>query len=172
MSTSEQDYMTPDFREHLKNISKHWAVFCDKIENWIKEDNLMPDFKFSKEYVKEEQVEYSKLHNAAKNAVIRKYISSTHIWVEGKSRWSKKYDNWYQNPYECKVCKIGASGHEEIGWAGEMAPITDIPTHDMHGQSMHRTCAEVQAARAEAKKKHKGGKCRQCSAFGCLLKDC
>ncbi len=161
------DEHSPEFEEHLKMLSRYWSKFYDQLEKWIEEDKLLPEFTFSKSYVKEEWIEHAKLHNAAKNAAIKKHISSTHTWVKGKDRW--RNDNWHCSPFECKVCRIGASGHEEVGWAGEMAEVTDIPSRDMHGVHMHRTCAEVQASRAEARRKHAGGKCGQCCTYGCFL---
>jgi hypothetical protein len=162
---------SPEFKEDLKKISHYWINFYNKLEKWIEQDNLMPETKFSEGYVKEEWVEHIGKHNVARNTVIKKYVSSTHTWVKGKDRYSKKNANWHCSPFECKVCRMGASGHDEVGWAGEMAEATDMPTRDMHGQPIHRTCLEVQAAREEARKKHAGGKCIQCSTYGCLLED-
>jgi hypothetical protein len=161
---------TPEFQAHLREISRNARDFYDKIEKWIKQDGLEHTVKLSPGYVSAEYIELARQHNLAKNIVVKKYISSTHNWIEGKARWSKKRDNWFQSPYECTVCRMGGSGHDEVGWAGEMEEVTDIPTRDMHGHLISRTCAEVLAAREEYRKKRKGTKCYQCGTYGCLFK--
>lgn len=157
------------------NTYRYWDVFYEKITALSKKDNLVPEYKtgeFDMEYHKE----FIRLYNIARNTTIKKYISATHTWIVGKSHYSKKKDNWWQAPLECEVCGIGASAHEEVGWAGEREKINfeagELPSRGMHGESIHRTCEEVQAARDEYRKHRKGSKCGQCRSYGCILKGC
>lgn len=158
-----------DYNDKLKLIYENAKAFYDKLDAWIKEEKLEPSVVFSKEYVKEEMFEWHKQDSLAKNYVVKKYISSTHTWVLGKNRWSKKNDNWLQSPYECKVCHMGGSSYDDIGVAGR-EKVTDIPTRDMHNHLISRTCQEVLDARTLYRKKRKGTKCYQCSTYGCSYK--
>lgn len=151
----------------MNNVYTYWRKFFEQVDEWMEEDGLKitVDINSFKEFTKQ--------LNLNRNAVIKKHISSTHTWVKGKDRWSKKMDNWHRSPVECKVCGIGASDWEEAGYVGEESFEIDLskgelPSRDMHGHYLHRTCEEVQAAKAKHRKSRKGGKCLQCGSYDCM----
>lgn len=172
-----EDYMTPEFQKKLADLSRYWAKYFDQLSKWVEEDRVAPLEPLDPNLTPQEQWRVvGARENLEKNKAIKKHISSTHTWIPGKMHWSKKTNNGYQSPLECKTCGMGASGYDELGWVGEEIhkvdlEAGDVPSRDMHGGYIHRTCQEVVAARAEARKKHKGGKCGQCRTYGCIHKD-
>lgn len=94
---------------------------------------------------------------------VKKHYSSTHTWVPGKSRWSKKRDNFWVFPLECSVCRMGAAKHDQIG--AKLVP-TEVPSRDMHLCYIDRTCEEVMNTWRLASKK-RGPRCIQCYTYGC-----
>ena len=164
----------PIFEEHLQNVHKYWGKFYNRLQQWMKEDGLEVVAKQTSTSDMKAHQDWMRQYSLNKNATIKKHISSTHTWVKGKERWSKKSNNWHMNPIECAICKMGASNFEEIGSAGDYNEIDldkgDIPSQDMHGSIIHRTCQEVQDARTEYRKHRKGTKCIQCGTYGCIRK--
>lgn len=150
--------MTQD--EKIKLIWAETQKFYDKLDGWL-----------DKEYLKElgrtlSFQDYRKEYDLLKNAAVKKHISSTHTWIKGKTHRYK--DNFYQSPLECKICGMGATDYEEVGF--ELVQVIDLPSRDMHNCAIHRTCEEVLAAKKQSRRLHKGGKCIQCWTYGCLLK--
>jgi len=150
---------------NMKTAFENAMLFYDKLDRWMKEDG----FKYSA--LPEEYSKRADERVIAQNAAIKKHISSTHTWAVGKERWSKKFDNWFQSPFECTVCKMGGSSCDNIDRVGNREEVIDIPTRDMHNNLIRRTCQEVLAARQEYRKKRKGSKCYQCGTYGCHLKN-
>lgn len=161
------------FQKHLSSSYECWRKFFKQIHQWMEEDGLEVDPVKSKDFDLEIHRKWMERYNLNKTATVKKHISSTHAWVKGKERWSKKYDNWFMNPIECKVCKMGASDYEEVGWAlVDYAQINlekgEVPSRDMHNHYIYRTCEEVQAARMAHRKSRKGRKCLQCGTYACI----
>lgn len=149
-------------QDYLKLISENSREFFSKLENWIAPDvaKLVND-NLSFE-------EFQKQYNLLKNSAIKKYISSTHTWIKGKSHYLKKYQNWYQSDLECAICKMHATQYEEI-WI-DIVKVTNLPSRDSHNHYISRTCQEVLIAREKYRKVRKGTKCYQCWTYGCLFK--
>jgi hypothetical protein len=165
----------PKFKAQLSKITKAAAEFYDKLEVWIEQDNGPDPFDVltNGEYDSEKSKAWIQRHHTKKIATIKKYVSSTHVWIKGKQRWSSKLDNWLESPFECKVCQIGGAGYEKLDEYGRDYIKIDleagnIPTGCMHGNDLQRTCEEVQQARIEYRKRRKGTKCYQCGTYGCL----
>lgn len=146
-----------EFQKRLKLVSNYWNSFYEQLEKWTIENDLTINDNWRQHSIK---------YDIARNNAIKNHISSTHTWIKGPDHWSKKIDNWFSFPFECKVCKMGASDYEEV--YDEHLKINlktgDLPSHDMHNNYITRTCEEVQLA----KKRRKGKKCIQCGTYGCI----
>jgi len=155
-----------------KNIEcyDYWRSFYDQLDAWMKED-AATEMEEIQQILGVDFKEWNRRYYLLKNATVKKHISSTHTWIKGKMHYSKKADNWHQSPLECKVCGMGASGWERecVYFSEEESKIKpgELPSGDMHGGYIYRTCEEVLKAKKEIRKKRKGTKCLQCGTYGC-----
>lgn len=146
---------------HDSGLAK-FTAFIGKLEEWI-----APAVKGIYDNAKDPNFSYRSAriqYQEAKNVEIRKRISSTHTWMKDVTH--KYRDNWYTYAMECKVCGQGASAHEEDGDFNMIR--VGMPTKDMHGKILMRTCEEVLAAKKSHRAAHKGGKCLQCNTYDCI----
>jgi hypothetical protein len=150
-------------------LYNHWTAFNDQIRRWAEEDRILPDFpKMENGYDSKIFNPYNAAYNLALVNTVKKHISSTHTWIEGIDRWSHKYNNWFQSPFECKVCMMGAGSFHELGphrldYVKVVLENGDIPSQGMHSGFLYRTCEGVLKA-----KKLRGKYCMQCSTYGCI----
>lgn len=160
-------------RKLLGEVYKRATDFYDQLHTWMKEEGTYPDFPIMPNgYDRDVYAIFQEKFNLAQENVIKKHFSSTHTWGEGVMRWSKKRDNWFMSPLECKVCKMGAGAwHSEnrLNLTKVNLEEGDVPTMDMHGNFISRTCAEVLAAK-KSRKGGNDGKCGQCNTYDCALK--
>lgn len=149
----------------LKIITQYWAKFYAQLDAWVRETH-QSDTDLSSTGISE--------FNNRRIVAVKNHISSTHQWVRGKMRWSKKTDNFYMYPFECKICKMGASEYEKEDNLPVPSRKVDLengglPTHDMHSNLIHQTCKDILNLRTIYLHKRKGGKCGQCGTYGCLF---
>ena len=146
-------------QEQNKKIWNFWGKFYAQLEDWIGHKKL--DILYASNLSNQEiSIQVDRL----KNAAIKEYISSTHTWIRDTTRQYK--GNFYNYPLECKVCGQAASDSEEEYIYN--VKVVNIPSRDMHGHRIYRTCQEVLLAKKKARQLHKGPKCMQCHTYDCI----